>query len=184
MGYHWKKEAKGQYVDGHEREDVVQYQQEVFLPMMEKYGEQTRKWANDGSEIIPLILTLSTPHVVIWFHDKSIFYAHDRQRTHWIHQDETPMPYAKGEGALFMVSDFVSADYGWLCHGSLMARVMLKPRKNRDGYFTNEDILHQATAAMDILSTHFPNDHHIFVFDNATIHCKQSEDSPSALKMP
>ncbi|KAI5988731.1 hypothetical protein EDD15DRAFT_2116555, partial [Pisolithus albus] len=32
MGWKWKQEAKGQYVDGHEREDVVTYRQNVFLP--------------------------------------------------------------------------------------------------------------------------------------------------------
>ena len=34
MGYHWKKEPKGQYKDGHEREDVVTYRQNVFLPFI------------------------------------------------------------------------------------------------------------------------------------------------------
>jgi len=28
---------KGVYMDGHEREDVVKYQQEVFLPVMKEY---------------------------------------------------------------------------------------------------------------------------------------------------
>ncbi|KAI0316465.1 hypothetical protein OF83DRAFT_1060295, partial [Amylostereum chailletii] len=32
MGYRWMKTPKGQYVDGHEREDVVAYRQHVFLP--------------------------------------------------------------------------------------------------------------------------------------------------------
>jgi hypothetical protein len=34
MGYHYKKYQKGVYVDGHEREDVVEYRK-IFLEKME-----------------------------------------------------------------------------------------------------------------------------------------------------
>ena len=34
MGYCWKKEPKGQYKNGHEREDVVTYRQNIFLPFV------------------------------------------------------------------------------------------------------------------------------------------------------
>jgi hypothetical protein len=33
MGYNWKEVRKGIYKDGHEREDVVSYRQETFLPV-------------------------------------------------------------------------------------------------------------------------------------------------------
>ncbi|PKK56009.1 hypothetical protein RhiirC2_800950 [Rhizophagus irregularis] len=36
MGYRYKKYQKGVYVDGHEREDVVEYQK-TFLKEMEIY---------------------------------------------------------------------------------------------------------------------------------------------------
>jgi hypothetical protein len=32
LNYHWAYDPKGQYVDGHEQEDVVDYRQNVFLP--------------------------------------------------------------------------------------------------------------------------------------------------------
>ncbi|KAH9910652.1 uncharacterized protein BXZ73DRAFT_20922, partial [Epithele typhae] len=32
LGRFWKHEPTGQYVDGHEREDVVNYRQKKFLP--------------------------------------------------------------------------------------------------------------------------------------------------------
>ena len=52
-----------------------------------------------------------------------------------------------------MVADFVSADYGWLRSpdGEKSARVLIWPGARRDGYFTNNDIIMQATKAMDIL---------------------------------
>ncbi|KAF8445087.1 hypothetical protein L210DRAFT_3364670, partial [Boletus edulis BED1] len=30
LGYHWKKEPTGQYADGHKREDIVHYHQNIF----------------------------------------------------------------------------------------------------------------------------------------------------------
>ena len=52
-----------------------------------------------------------------------------------------------------MVADFVSAEYGWLClpDKSKEACIFFKAGKNREEYFTNEDIINQATTAMDTL---------------------------------
>jgi len=85
-----------------------------------------------------------------------------------------------------MVADFVSADYGWLRSpdGKQEARVLFKAGKAREGYFTNEDILQQASHAMDILKQHFPDDKHVLLFDNATTHQKRADDALSASKMP
>ena len=37
---------------------------------------------------------------------------------------------------------------------------------------------------MDIIEKHYPNDHHTFVFDNATTHVKRAIDALSARNMP
>ncbi|KIM79858.1 hypothetical protein PILCRDRAFT_55642, partial [Piloderma croceum F 1598] len=47
MGCCWKKELKGQYKDGHEREDVVAYQQQVFLPLIATLTPHMYKWTQD-----------------------------------------------------------------------------------------------------------------------------------------
>ena len=39
MGYNWQNEKKGQYSDGHECKDVVDYHQRVFLPAFVGYAE-------------------------------------------------------------------------------------------------------------------------------------------------
>ena len=51
---------------------------------------------------------------MLWFHDESTFYANNQRKTQWVHELETPTPYAKGEGHSLMVANFVSAEYGWL----------------------------------------------------------------------
>lgn len=73
-----------------------------------------------------------------------------------------------------MVADFISADYGWLRSpdGAESAHVVIRPGVHRDGYFTHDDVIAQVTKAMDILTKHYPNNTHIFIFDNATTHVK------------
>jgi hypothetical protein len=123
--------------------------------------------------------------VIVWFHDELTFYANDQRKTRWVHCNETAKPYAKGEGPSQMVADFVSADYGWLSSpdGKEHAQVLFKAGKNREGYFTNEDILAQAEKAMDILQKHYPNEDHVLVFDNAKTHLKRADDALSARHM-
>ncbi len=64
--------------------------------------------------------------------------------------------------------------------GKQSAQRLFKPGKNRDGYFSNEDIQEQAQEAMDILTEYYPQFDHVFVYDNATTHLKRAEDALSA----
>lgn len=186
LAYRWTKVPTGQFVDGHEREDVVAYRRDVFLPAMAQYDFEIRQWTSNGEEVSP-------PHppehpelrTVIWYHDESTFYAHDRRLVRWVHETEDPVPRAKGEGVSLMVADFVSADYGWLRSpdGTESAQVLFKAGKQRDGWFTHEEIIEQISKAMAILRKHYPNERHIFVFDNATTHRKRAADALSARRM-
>ncbi|KAF9513551.1 hypothetical protein BS47DRAFT_1362397 [Hydnum rufescens UP504] len=141
-----------------------------------------RKWDDEGNEEVPALPP--EKWTIVWFHDESIFYAHDHCKVCWVHNSESAKPYAKGDGASLMVADFVSADYGWLQGDDSDACITLKPGKNCDGYFSNEEVLQQATWAMDVLCQKYPNERHVFVFDNTRTHAKRTEDALSALHMP
>ena len=190
MEYRWTKNFKGQYVDGHERADVVWYRQNVFLKRWTEMEDQMCTWDEDSSSSSSNSpsgpAALYHCRTVTWHHDECVFYANDRRTSRWVHKDASPKPYMKGEGVSVMVSDYVSADYGFLrsLDGKESARVLFKLGKSRDGYFTNDDILAQTDVAMTIVSKHFPDNHHIFIFDNATTHLKRPDDSLSARKMP
>jgi len=95
------------------------------------------------------------------------------------------VPRKKGEGASLMVADFISVDYGWLRSpdGQEAAQVLFRVGKGREGYFTNENILEQTNIAMDIAEKYYPNDNHVFIFDNATTHQKRPATALSACKM-
>ena len=123
--------------------------------------------------------------VITGFHDESIFYAHDQRISQWVKKGTAPSPYQKGEGASLMVGNFVSADYGFLCShdGKESAQVIFWPGKNWDGYFNHEDIIAQTETAIKILACDYPDQEHIFIFDNASTHLKHADDAISARKM-
>lgn len=60
----------------------------------------------------------------------------------------------------------------------------MRPGKAKDGYFTNEDILEQFHQAISIARVAYPNDEHVFIYDNAKTHTKRPENAPSARHMP
>ena len=109
---------------------------------------------------------------IVWNHDESTFYANDHCKICWVHTSEKAVPQVKGEGGSLM--EFVSPDYGWLQSpdGTESACVLFKAGLTWDGYFTNDEILEQASKALEILEKHFPDDHHVFLFVNATTHLK------------
>jgi hypothetical protein len=83
MNYRWTKTPNGQFVDGHEREDVVEYRQSIFLPAWKEFEPSMRSWTNEEAPGQPVNATsLPGPqalgHTVIWHHDESTFYANDR----------------------------------------------------------------------------------------------------------
>ena len=184
LGYRYQSTPKGQYVDGHEREDVVTYHKEIFLPKWKEFMDRMTTWDRDLKEILPS----GGKRVIVWFHDELVFYAHDRRKKGWYHKDASAKPYAKGEGVSLMVADFVSADFGWLTSpdGNQSARRLFRPGSNRDGYFTNDEIIEQVDEAINILNEYYPNSDfdHVFIYDNATTHLKRADDALSARKMP
>ena len=74
LEYRWTTNPKGQYVNRHEHDDVITYQQFVFLPAWSEIKASTRDWTSEPQPPPP-------PHrwtMVVWFHDESTFYANDQ----------------------------------------------------------------------------------------------------------
>ena len=76
MGYQWSKDLKGQYVDGHEREDVVEYCQKEFLPKFKEIEKRMREWAADNKEMVNAAWSAGR-RIVVWFHNESTFFVND-----------------------------------------------------------------------------------------------------------
>ncbi|KIO21763.1 hypothetical protein M407DRAFT_28688 [Tulasnella calospora MUT 4182] len=189
MEYRYGTERKGQYFDGHEWSDVVKYRQDVFLAKWLELEERMVVFGKDGEIVSQPDPTLY--RIVPITHDESTFYANDQRKIRWVHLSEGPVPIRKGDSTSLMVSDFCSPDLpgGWLRakDGTREARLFFKAGKNRDGYFTSEDILETTRNAIDLFEAHFPPESGVralFLFDNAKTHQKRAANALSARKMP
>lgn len=118
FGFRWGEDPKGQYVDGHEREDVVKYRNEQFIPIWTEMEKRMGWYDSKSMEYHAPAIEQGGRIIMVWFHDESMFYANDRRLTRWVHNGETAQPYAKGEGASIMVADFVGIE-GWLYGSNL-----------------------------------------------------------------
>ena len=91
----------------------------TFLPswyLIEKHMQSWEMKPDEKKDLVevPKILVEGEKCVIAWFHNESIFYAHDQWTSQWVKKGNVPSPYQKGEGASLMVADFVSTDYGFL----------------------------------------------------------------------
>jgi hypothetical protein len=112
LDYRWRREQKGMYLDGHERQDVVDYRQNVFLRRWKDMEPRMQSFATFGTYVYmdPIIR-----RIVAWFHDECTFRANDRRMLQWVLLSASRKPIKKGEGDSLMVSDIVSAEHGWMC---------------------------------------------------------------------
>lgn len=116
LGFRYGVPKRGLYIDGHEREDVVEYRQNVFLPMWKDLERKMVLYDREGNVARwPQLASFPTDvRVILLTHDESTFYANDRRKTRWQHINEKLLPMKKGQGASIMISDFCSPDLGWL----------------------------------------------------------------------
>jgi hypothetical protein len=111
LDYRWRREWKGLYLDGHERPDVVEYRQHTYLHKWEEMEPRMQSYATIElyTHMDPIIR-----RIVVWYHDECTFSTYDKRLLLWILLSASPEPSRKGEGKTLMVSDLISADYGWL----------------------------------------------------------------------
>lgn len=85
LGWRNKLLRKGVYMDGHERLDVVEYYNKMFLCLMAKYQKKMVKWELKESELVCVdpVLELGEKQIIALFQDKSSFYANEYKRTIW-----------------------------------------------------------------------------------------------------
>ncbi|KAI0070612.1 hypothetical protein K474DRAFT_1687385 [Panus rudis PR-1116 ss-1] len=183
-----EKKANGMYIDGHEREDVVAYRN-TFVERWKEYERRMIQYDNDGNVAVipegfpvprgqPFPLHVNT-------HDESTFFANDRRKKNWNHESQTATPVCKGKGMSIMVSDFLSPEWGRLTDGDEEARIFFHAGKNRDGYFTADDLLAQVDKAIDIFEGKTKGFAvGLWLFDNAPSHQKRAADALSARYMP
>ncbi|CAJ0755543.1 12240_t:CDS:2, partial [Entrophospora sp. SA101] len=128
---------------------------------------------------------LENEEIILVTHDECIFYSNDGKRGIWAKSGELPLK-KKGNGRSIMVSEFLTEKNGRLHLNEVQitsnpyvpeeSRVILKPGKNHEGYWTNDHLIEQVEfKAIPIFEALFSNCTALFAFDNSTNHGYKSD---------
>ncbi|KAH9014353.1 hypothetical protein EDB83DRAFT_2529312 [Lactarius deliciosus] len=99
-GFKYMAHKKGLYFDGHEREDVIDYRQNVFLPLMQEYTKrlvffEVGNTEKEGKLDPPP--NLLTQKLVLLAHDEMTAQSNDDEKMSWVLDGEQPLK-KKGVG--------------------------------------------------------------------------------------
>ena len=135
MSYH-----KGLYFDGHDRPDVQDYRQNVFLPKMEEHVKRLVQYVvgNVEEEDISEPENYVERRLVLCAHDEMTAQANDGKAKSWV-LDNQHMLRKKGVGRGIHQSDVICSTVGWLKDASQS----LEYGKNYEGYWTGELFIKQ-----------------------------------------
>ena len=128
---HWKV----LYFDGHERPDVVEYRQNVFIPQIKQYRLQVVEYVvgDVGKEKEKVVENYVDRRLVLVSHDESTTQANDGPKKSWVHKNEHALK-KKGVGRGIHQSDVICSTVGWL----KAASQSLEYGKNYEGYWNGE----------------------------------------------
>ena len=140
-GFKFTEHKKALYFDGHERPDVVDYCQKVFLPAMAKHRRRLVEYSPENVEKLgdKVVNNYVERILVLMAHDESTTQANDSQGQTWVLDGEHAIK-KKGPGRGLHQSDCICSTIGWLKNGSQT----LEYGKNYDGYWTGELFIKQA----------------------------------------
>ncbi|KAF0701900.1 hypothetical protein AaE_016253 [Aphanomyces astaci] len=129
----WKKDV---YIDGHERDDVVEYRKS-FCSTWIALSDRMASYSGDTMETADC----PTAEEVVWVtHDESIFYANDDGGMVWTNAAHPDLP-KKGRGRSVMVSEFLCPCHGRLYtpsdNGDIFVIETLHVGKAQEGYWTS-----------------------------------------------
>lgn len=134
-GFKYTTHKKGLYFDGHDRPDVVQYRQNVFLPAMKAFEPRLVRYEVGDVEkemIIPRANYVER-RLVLMPQDEMTSQANDIMPKMWVYQQQY-MLRKKGPGRGLHQSETINSVVGWLKGGSQT----LEYGKNYEGYWTGE----------------------------------------------
>jgi hypothetical protein len=83
LGWRQTVVRKGVYMDGHEREDVVKYRNEIFLPAMAQFESRMTRFEGADLKQVNHILEDGRKRVIALFHDECCFHTNDEARSLW-----------------------------------------------------------------------------------------------------
>ena len=198
LGFDVIAKKKGTFVDGHERDDVVEYRSK-FLRKMVGLGflNSSNSPSEDAKSAVSKFNIQPPQHfidkTVIIFHDESTFQSNDDQPTLWGEKGTTVMrPKSKGSG--IMISDFIDEKNGFLALTKeeydravvndpsirMYARQFLEYGESREGYWASDKFIVQIEKSVKIANLKYPKSDGwrvVWVFDHSSCHAAMADDS-------
>ena len=98
-GFRFTEHRKSLYFDGHEQPDVVEYQQNSFIPQIKEYRRRLVEYAvgEVAKEKEKVVGNLVERRLVLVSHDESTVQANDGKKMSWVHEKEHALK-KKGAG--------------------------------------------------------------------------------------
>jgi hypothetical protein len=192
LGFHPARQGKHYYVDGHEREDVVQYRGQ-FLHRMVEYERRVGHWdgAMEDEDYVAPQLTPGERRLIVVTHDESIFYSNEAVSVIW-EEDGHNHLRPKSRGRSQHVSGFCCPCHGFIeddgpeddpATTECCSFHIITPGKNDDGYWTNDDLVKQLDKVIPLFERWHPDCQLLFLFDNSGNHHKRAPDGLCAQTM-
>ena len=197
LGFSVMRAQKGTFVDGHEREDVVEYRNK-FIRRMVGLGfiNGANAPTEEAKRALPVGIEPRQERIdktVIFFHDESIYHVNEDQPSFW-GDSNTHVLRPKSKGAGIMVSDFVEEREGYLAltfeqydqaklsdpHFPLQARQLLEYGDSKEGYWTSVRFMQQMERAVRIADFKYPKSDGwrcVWIFDHSSCHTCVPEDA-------
>ncbi|GAA5975658.1 hypothetical protein JCM11641_003559 [Rhodosporidiobolus odoratus] len=184
LGWQRCKIKKGIHVDGHEREDVIKYRNEVFLPAM-----LDQMITYEGDDLVPVLPNLGARRRIIpLYHDKSCIHAWEYKTEVWLPGGKTALP-KKSRGRIIHTSEFITpegagrlfyTDKNGVKHE---ARTVIYPGALGDAWWDLKQLKVQIERTIIIFDTMYPGCQALFVFDQSSAHSSRGEDALKAFGM-
>jgi hypothetical protein len=85
LGWRCTRVKKGVYMDGHERPDIVEYRNNVFLLLMVSFERRMAQWKPEGPGLVRIEPDLGPgeKRIIAVFQDESCFHANDNKQNAW-----------------------------------------------------------------------------------------------------
>ena len=196
LGFDPTSTKKGVYIDGHERQDVVDYRK-LYLRKLEVL-EATHALPPPVSDEPQTSVSSGRKTLVLIYHDESTFHSNDDQGWVWAEKWSQQIK-PKGQGRGLMVSDFIDEHNGYLKltdteyeearshHSNLWkeARYILKYGTDNQGYWNSEKFMNQVKQAVTIAEIKYPRQTNtiVFLFDQSSGHTAYDSDSLQVARM-
>lgn len=198
LGYNWKEVKKGIYKDGHERPNVVEYRQEVFIKTLEELkARMPYPKLDDQGEVIDIEWPELAPGARLCIpitHDECTCNANDGPHHQWIKGEEYPLR-KKSRGQGLHISEFLTpwgrlrvaeeevSDDELLQHGLHKREATEIIQCGGDIWWDQDHIVQQTQTAINIFEATAPGCQALFLFDNATSHSAFADDALRAKRM-